>query len=305
MLCKFCNSQMEPMKPGSITNLKSSRACIHSSIAGNTLQVSGQDWECPNCESKVIASVSPNAGMCLTEAPSQLIYSLKKFADRLKAYIYSEDLVNTISVGLSVSELSESRSENIDQLESKYLCHWTHVGDAVNFTHRSGGWNPEDDEPQDFAFFATRHKERGDFLEIEVCRFNTLRIFFDGAAEIEHTNYTRERRFATDKLESGDYSEYSETYSTSRSPVEMPSFTDLRHQLDPLISGTEQIYDVAMAIVEVSCKNEFCSTHELGEDPWRGLTDFIFFESDYLDQEQIEGRMSKNFPVGDMPEFNE
>lgn len=294
------------MTPGAITNLESSRDCIHSSLAGDTLQVSSQDWLCSTCDAKIIASVSPKAGACLTEAPKQVVISLRRFADRLNAYIYTKDLVDSISVGVSVHDLTGSRSENLDQLEQSFLSHWTHLGLDVVLNESQAnrfatGFDDEDDS-LDLTSYDTRHRDRGDALEIEICEYTTLRIFFDGSGEIEHTKYERERRFATDKRDSGDDSEYSESYSTVRNAVDLPSFSNLENELDSLICGTDQVYEIAMAMVGVECKNEFCATHEFGEDRWKEFTDFMLYESEYLAQEQLNTRMSKNFPIGDLPD---
>ena len=294
------------MTPGSLMNLESSRDCIHSSLAGDTLQVSSQDWVCPTCDAKIIASVSPQVGMCLAEAPKQVVISLTKFADRLKAYIQTQDLVDSISVGLSVQNLAGSRSENLGQLKRSYLTHWTHVGrevvlnesQAASFTSDYR----DDEDSLDLTFFDSRHKDRGDALEIEVCEYTTLRIFFDGSGEIEHTKYDRDRRFATDKRDTGDDSEYSETYSTLRTAVDLPSFSHLENELDSLICGIDQLYEIAIAMVGVECKNEFCATHEFGEDRWKEFTDFMLYESEHLSQENLNTRMSKNFPIGELPD---
>ena len=303
MLCKFCNSPMDPMRGGSITILKSSQDCIHSALAGDTLKVSEKDWECPNCDSKLISSVSPTSGVCLAEAPQQLVYALRKFADRLRSYVYSEDLLNELGSTLTTSELSESRSANLDELESNALSHWTHVGVQVQL-YENPDYLEGDHDLRDLSFYDARHKERGDSIEIEICRYITLRLFFDGGGEVELLEHQYERRFATEKIDSGDYSDHRESYWTSRKPINLPIFANLEAKLDSLICGTDLLYELAIGMTGIRCDNEFCPTHAYGEDSWEEFKNFMLYELDYLTQEGISERMSKKFPMGNLREID-
>lgn len=242
MVCKFCNSNMTPMLKGSPSGVASSPDCLH--VSGISFQITDQDWECPKCEAKVLTRLSPSSGLCLGEAPLQIVNSLRQFTERLRSFL-------------------ESSSHLITEPPEDDL-HWTLVGFSWAIQIEQQPMDEEADEE-----WKIRHAYHGDCLIIQICDWVILRVFFDGTAVINARLLEVEPRTLVEKLESGDDSNYRESRQETETRRPISGFINLDSEAESLTSGTKQLEQIARIMATVDCDNEFCPIHYHDEgNPW-------------------------------------
>ena len=230
------------MLNGSPSGSTSSLNCFHS--LGISIQVTDQDWECPKCEAKVLNRLSPSSGMCLAEAPRQIVDSLKQFTDRLRSFLASSSHL-----------ITEPPEDDL---------HWTLVGFSWAIEVEQHPMNEEEEE-----IWKIRHAYHGDSLIIQICDLVILKVFFDGTAVIDARLLEVEPRTLVEKIESGDDSNYRESRQQTETRKQISGFVNLETEVESLTSGTRQLEQIAQIMANVDCDNEFCPIHyhEQG-NPW-------------------------------------
>lgn len=117
---------------------------VHTEFAGCIISRLSEDFSCPTCDAKIIKSVTPRTGACLAELPTKQRRAIEVFARRVQNALFPlQDELDRVSLDCP-HELAEAGLTG------------------------------------DFLVAAeVEHQERGDFLYIQICECQELKVPLD------------------------------------------------------------------------------------------------------------------------------
>jgi hypothetical protein len=199
-----------------------------------------ESWRCDFCDSKIIPSHTPESGLCLEEAPSQLANALQVFAARINQIAdshYTRDSmahsqVATIECGGYEVLNRRGFGDSLDHLTADQMLRLM-MPDPIN-----------------------AHEKKGDFLSVAVCPNMELRFFFDGTGEL---------------VTQGEASKQNISQPRDLYDFDAPEFSSVETQIEDLIAGSKLLLVVTSMILKTqdTCDAESCDHPEAGS--WEEL----------------------------------
>jgi len=207
LTCKYCESTMHLVAPG-----------INLQDIDNP---PSEGWVCPNCDARVIPGFTPDRGACLSEMPIQSVNSLALFADHLNSFI--------------AEYLGESSDEE-NYARVRIVC-----------THDLDEEEPEDRLYDEAFGKSLHHSTHGDSLDIQVCGFSSVSIFFDGFGVVH-------KREPVQVFELGRPPEWVDQNTSYK--FECKEMADLHTKVDDLILGQPTYW--ALEAMAQGCESWVC-----------------------------------------------
>ena len=238
--CKYCKTRMNKVVWGMTTEQDYETADEFTEFRGCIVTSPTETWRCDFCDAKIIPSHTPKTGLCLEEAPGQLINALEIFASRINQIAdnhYHPDSEKRSPVASLLCNGEDHFSS------SGFLGHLSHLTDEQVL----GILIPEP---------FNEHESKGDFLSVTVCPNLELRFFFEGTGEL--VTQTEASKLKT------------------RTPRDLyvfasPVFSKMEDQLEDLITGNKLLRAVVERIIKTqdTCEVYSCNHHESGS--WKDL----------------------------------
>lgn len=238
--CKYCKTRMNKVVWGMPLADDYLNADEFTEFRGCIITSPTETWRCDFCDAKIIPSHTPKSGVCLEEAPRQLVNALEIFTSRINQ--------------IATTHYDPEPQENLPV--ASLVCNGE---DAFNSASLYGDPGHISDEqmlgillPAPF----NEHESKGDFLSVTVCPNLELRFFLEGTGELV-------TQTAASKLNPG----------TPRALYNFasPEFSNIENQLEDLIAGSKLLLAVVERIIKTqdTCEAESCYHTEGGA--WEDL----------------------------------
>jgi hypothetical protein len=238
--CKYCKTRMSKVVWGMTSQQDYESADEFTEFRGCVITSPTETWRCDFCDAKIIPSHTPKSGVCIEEAPKQLINALEIFASR----------INQIADNHHHPD-SERRS-----LVASLVCNGEDYFSNPSFLSRLPHLTDEEMLgvliPEPF----NEHESKGDYLSVTVCPNLELRFFFEGTGELV-------AQTAASKLKPGTARDLYDFAS--------PEFSNMENQLEDLLAGSNLLLAVVERIINTqdTCDAELCNHPEIGA--WEDL----------------------------------
>ena len=246
--CKYCESTMHLVAPG--MNLQ------------DIDNPPSQSWVCPTCDARVIPGRTPDRGACLSEVPIQAVNSLALFADHLNIFI---------------AEYLGENSDEDNYARVRIVC-----------SHDLDEEDSEDNFYEEAYQKSSYHSTHGDSLDIQVCGFSSVSIFFDGFGMVH-------KREPIQVFEFGRPPEWVDKNTSYQ--IECKELADIHIKVDDLILG-EPMYWALEAMAQ-GCESWVCKEEAQSLCDKRIFHDFVHL-SDFILGQQVP-RLNKLYPAPKYP----
>lgn len=260
--CRYCGSEMTEVVWGAKEELQLATDSIDYRLEPK--RPDSEDWICNNCDARIVKEFTSESGLCLMEAPKQVVNAVAVFCDILADFL--EPFKGTDDpTGVFEGDFREKQVE---------------LG-CQNDEYSAEELDGADDPVGQFQYLhALDHRNHGDSIDVRVCGHTTLRVFFDGTVRAYSITYE------------GGYGPFpdQETFTVRESSVE--SIRNPHQKVSEWILG-EPLYDVVHAIGTAYC-NEYLCEHEdaKNQNRRRFQLDDMIYSLEYM----TESRLSKDYP---------